>query len=105
MNILVKTKIIFKTSYFLQDIVRRALICLYVVITYSLKFDNFFLYKEDWSASQSVKLKVEDQAAISGVNFWLCHDVADGISGGNARVSPEDLMEEKKNHSHMDCSS
>lgn len=50
-----------------------------------------------------MKLNVEDQAAISGINFLLCHYVADGISGGNVCVSLEDLMEEKKKHSHMDC--
>lgn len=50
------------------------------------------------SVSQSVKLNVEYQAAMSGVNFLLCHDVADGISGGNVCVSPEDLMETKTTH-------
>lgn len=47
-----------------------------------------------------MKLNVEDQAAISGVNFLLCHYVADGISGGNVCVSLEDLMEEKKTLTH-----
>lgn len=47
-----------------------------------------------------MKLNVEDQAAMSGVNFLLCHDVADGISGGNVCVSLEDLMEEKKTLTH-----
>lgn len=66
MNILVKTKIIFKTSYFLQDIVRRALICLYVVITYSLKFDNFF------SLQRGLKCLTvcEAESWGSGSNIW-----------------------------------
>lgn len=52
-----------------------------------------------------MKLKVEDQAAISGINFLLCHDVADGISGGKLCVSPEALIEKKNKHSHTYCSS